>query len=137
MSISQSVYFALLYLLGKPEIYCDSQLRSVASQIRDVSLSCQVLADPPPDISWSGGEDGRTSFTTLSEPNGLFNVIKGVTNTWSSTLYFSGHIMKSDSGVYTIVATNDYGTTMESIRLNVSSKYVHTYMYTCLCSFIN
>lgn len=64
----------------------------------NVLLNCQIQANPPPTISWFENEKPRQSKGNLSKDN--------------ETLSFKAHL--TDSGVYSCLGVNDFG----SLQIN-------------------
>lgn len=82
----------------------------------------KVSGEPAPDVTW------LYNNLTIST-----NSIYQIDNVPYNTRFYHSNPMRSDTGIYKIVATNKYGEDEEEVEVTVICEYKHTFLsYNCI-----
>lgn len=78
-----------------------------------VLYDVKVLGEPPPDITWSFASKPISSAGA-----------RQIDTTPNHTKFYHQNPERKDSGVYTITASNKYGTDTAQVEVTVVCKYI-------------
>lgn len=117
VNLSNSVQIPTVpfYFSGHPVITSARDVNDVVNS--NVVLTCNVISNPPPNITWYFN---GSAISTNSNNRGL-NLLK------NGSLRIT-QALKSDSGVYTCEARNIFGGRNETLTLRITGNVSYRYI---------
>ena len=122
-----TLYFTFVILVAPPTLSLTG--RNVVDELRVLTLTCTVQADPAPVITWLKRRDDDVTVILNSARISITNQHR-TTNATSTSVLTINRAESSDQGNYICRASNDFNNetsfSTANISVQVRGDYVHT-----------